>query len=110
MATVQFDHRLIAWVLALLVPIFWWLVRRPGAPSIRSDAEVRLGPGLAANLLLAMLIVQIALGIATLLLRVPVPLAAAHQAGAVLLFAAALNAAHSLRWRSPSAPSVGVTA
>ena len=109
MATVQFDHRLIAWVLALLVPIFWWRVRRPGAPSIRSDAGVRQGPGLAANLLLAMLIVQIALGIATLLLRVPVPLAAAHQAGAVLLFAAALNAAHSLRWRSRSAPSVNVT-
>mgnify|MGYP001355547175 CR=1 FL=1 len=27
----------------------------------------------------------------------PLPLAAAHQAGAVLLFAAALNAAHALR-------------
>lgn len=36
-------------------------------------------------------------GVATLLLVVPLPLAAAHQAGAVLLFAAALNAAHALR-------------
>ena len=35
-----------------------------------------------------MLAVQIALGISTLLLVVPVPLAAAHQAGAVLVFAA----------------------
>ncbi len=111
MATVQFDHRLIAWVLALLVPIFWWRVRRLGArftPSIRSDAGALQGRRLAANLLLAMLIVQIALGIAALLLRVPVPLAAAHQAGAVLLFAAALNAAHSLRSPSLSIPSVGV--
>jgi cytochrome c oxidase assembly protein subunit 15 len=33
----------------------------------------------------------------TLLLAVPLPLAAAHQAGAVLLFAAALNLAHALR-------------
>ena len=60
MATVQFDHRLLAWTLALVV-------------------------------------LQVALGIATLLLRVPVPLAAMHQAGAVLLFAAALNVAHALR-------------
>jgi cytochrome c oxidase assembly protein subunit 15 len=51
----------------------------------------------AANLLLMLLVMQIALGITTLLLVVPVPLAAAHQAGAVLLFAAALNAEHALR-------------
>jgi cytochrome c oxidase assembly protein subunit 15 len=50
----------------------------------------------AANLLLAMLVVQIALGIATLVLTVPLALAALHQAGAVLLFAAALNLAHAL--------------
>jgi len=42
---------------------------------------------------------QFALGVATLLLVVPLPLAAAHQAGAVLLFAAALNAAHTLHVR-----------
>jgi cytochrome c oxidase assembly protein subunit 15 len=33
----------------------------------------------------------------TLLQVVPIPLAAAHQAGAVLVFAAALNVAHALR-------------
>jgi cytochrome c oxidase assembly protein subunit 15 len=37
------------------------------------------------------------MGIATLLLAVPVPLAAAHQAGALLVFTAALLTAHSLR-------------
>jgi cytochrome c oxidase assembly protein subunit 15 len=88
MATVQFDHRLIAWTLALLVPIFWRRVRVANGPSPRSR--------LAAHLLLGMLAAQIALGIATLLLVVPLPLAALHQAGAVLLFAAALNAAHAL--------------
>jgi len=41
--------------------------------------------------------VQISLGIATLLLAVPLPLAALHQAGAVVLFALALNVAHALR-------------
>jgi cytochrome c oxidase assembly protein subunit 15 len=89
MATVQFDHRLIALVLAVLVPLFWWRVI--AAPE--ASPRARLG----AHLLLAMLAVQIALGIATLLLVVPLPLAAAHQAGAVLTFAAVLNAAHAVR-------------
>lgn len=89
MATVQFDHRLIAWTLALVVPLFWLRVRHNEAAT----PGMRVG----ADLLLATLVAQVALGIATLLLRVPVPLAAAHQAGAVLLFAAALNVAHALR-------------
>jgi cytochrome c oxidase assembly protein subunit 15 len=87
-ATVQFDHRLIAWLLAFLVPWFWLRVRREAAPWRAK---------LAADLLLAALALQIALGIATLLLAVPVPLAAAHQAGALLVFSAALFAAHSVR-------------
>jgi len=88
MATVQFDHRLIAWLLAVLVPWFWVRVRR--APVSRRAT-------LAADLLLGTLVLQIALGISTLLLVVPVSLAAAHQAGALLVFSAALLAAHSLR-------------
>ena len=89
MATVQFDHRLLAWVLAFAAPLLWWNVRAAaGAP-----ARARTG----AHLLLAMLAVQIALGIATLVHVVPVPLAAAHQAGALLVFALALHVAHALR-------------
>jgi cytochrome c oxidase assembly protein subunit 15 len=88
MATVQFDHRLIALVLALLVPALWWRV------MARPDASRRARIGV--HLLLAMLALQIALGIATLLLVVPLPLAAAHQAGALLTFAAALNVAHAM--------------
>ena len=88
MATVQFDHRLIAWILAILIPIFWFKSRNlPLSGSAR----------LACTLLLVMLAVQISLGISTLLLVVPLPLAAAHQAGAVLLFTAALWVNHQLR-------------
>ncbi|MGH8849610.1 MAG: COX15/CtaA family protein, partial [Casimicrobiaceae bacterium] len=87
-ATVQFDHRMIAWLLLALIPAFCWRVWRTPVP-----ARVKV----AAHLLLAALIAQFALGVASLLLVVPLPLAAAHQAGAVLLFAAALNAAHALR-------------
>jgi len=89
MATVQFDHRAVAWLLAFTVPILWWkALRVPAAPT-----RVRLG----AHLLLAMLAVQVALGILTLLHVVPLPLAAAHQAGALVLFALALHLAHALR-------------
>ena len=88
MATVQFDHRLGAWLLALLVPWFWWSARRA---ALGARAQ------LAVNLLLGMLVLQIALGIATLLLAVPVALGAAHQGGAVLLLGAALLTNHALR-------------
>jgi len=88
MATVQFDHRLGAWLLALLVPWFWLQARRE---AITPRAKF------AVDLLLVTLALQIALGIATLLLVVPVPLAAAHQGGAVLLLTAALLANHALR-------------
>jgi len=87
-ATVQFDHRLIAWAIAFLVPWFWVLTRREGVPQ-----RARL----SASLLLGALVLQTALGISTLLLAVPVPLAVAHQAGALLVFTASLLAAHSVR-------------
>jgi cytochrome c oxidase assembly protein subunit 15 len=88
MATVQFNHRIIAWLLTLLIPAFWFMTRRiPLPPRAR----------LATHLLLGMLTIQLALGISTLLLVVPVPLAAAHQGGAVLLLTAALWAGHELR-------------
>ena len=88
MATVQFNHRLIAWLLMLLVPAFWLTARRvPLPPRAR----------LATHLFLGMLAIQVMLGISTLLLVVPVPLAAAHQGGAVLLLTAALWAGHELR-------------
>jgi cytochrome c oxidase assembly protein subunit 15 len=89
MATVQFDHRLVAYALAVAVCLLWWKVRRVDDAPRRARRAVLL--------LTAMLAVQIGLGIATLLLVVPLHLAATHQAGAVLVFAAALNVAHSLR-------------
>jgi len=91
MATVQFDHRLGAWVLALLVPWFWLQTRR---------AALTPRANFAVWLLLGTLALQIALGIATLLLAVPITLAAAHQGGAVLLFTAALLVNHALGARA----------
>src|SRR6266480_56925 len=79
MATVQFDHRILAFVLVVVTLLLWWRLRTtPGSPS-------RAARGGSA--LLGMLALQIALGVATLLYVVPVPVAALHQAGALLTFA-----------------------
>lgn len=79
--TIQFNHRMIAYLLILLVPAFYFVVRRLGITK-RSR--------FAAHLLLAMLVIQFSLGVATILLQVPVVIAASHQGGAVLLFTIAL--------------------
>ena len=88
-ASAQRYHRTIALLLAIAVPSYWWQVRT--ARAIPPAARI------GADLLLVILVVQATLGIGTLLLVVPPRLAVAHQATAVLLFAAALNAAHALR-------------
>jgi cytochrome c oxidase assembly protein subunit 15 len=86
--TVQFTHRLLAVTTAALVVAFWFAAAK--APLA---ARARL----AAHALLVAAAVQVTLGIATLVLIVPVPLAAAHQAGAVVLLSAALWAAFEVR-------------
>jgi cytochrome c oxidase assembly protein subunit 15 len=86
MATVQFDHRMIAWLLMGLIPWYSWRIWNE-SPQARTPAVV----------LTLWLAVQVALGIATLLLQVPVALGAAHQAGAMVLFGLLLWASHSIR-------------
>lgn len=90
-ATVQLDHRLLAWALVFLVPLFRWRAR--GA----------IGPlRVALDLLLALLALQVGLGIATLLWLVAVPLAATHQAVALLVFGAVVWVNHELRVARPA--------
>ena len=90
MATVQFDHRLVAWLLALLVPVFWW--RSGGTPGAPARARDRCHH--AARVARR---ADRARASSRSIHVVPLPLAAAHQAGALLVFAAALNLAHALR-------------
>ena len=85
--TVQFDHRVLATLQFLVIPVFWMRARRyPLSGGVRR----------AFDLLMLVLLVQITLGISTLLLRVPVSLAATHQGGALLLFTVALYISHQL--------------
>src|SRR5262249_54066197 len=77
---------------AVVIALVWLRGQRAGLPK-----RVRA----ALHGLTAVALLQVALGIATLLLVVPVPLAAAHQAGAVLLLTAAINFRHTLRKAAP---------
>lgn len=47
--------------------------------------------------MLAMLLIQVTLGISTLLLHVPIALAASHQAGALVLFTLVLFVVQQIR-------------
>ncbi len=88
--TIQFNHRLFAYLLFFAVGGFALVLALRGR-----DRPLRLiGAALAAVLLL-----QLTLGISTLLSHVAVPVAAAHQGGAVALLTLMLLAAHALRLR-----------
>jgi cytochrome c oxidase assembly protein subunit 15 len=89
MATVQFVHRALAMAILAAVAVLWWLVRRD--PS--ADRRARTW----ANALLGFALLQVAVGITTLLLRVPLALAAVHQSGAVIVFTCAIGLLHALR-------------
>jgi cytochrome c oxidase assembly protein subunit 15 len=87
-ATIQFDHRVLAVATVSIVFLLW-------AAGLRADLPKPARKALHA--LLAVAVLQAALGISTLLLVVPIPLAATHQAGAVLLLTAAIVFRHTLR-------------
>ncbi len=88
MATVQFDHRMLAYVLAILIGWLWWRVHATDSSPRARRSVTFLGLALAQ---------QVGLGIATLLYQVPVVLGVLHQAGAVLVLTGAILTAHSLR-------------
>jgi len=86
--TVQFDHRLLAMALSVIIVAFGISTWRAGRP---------LASRAGLYLLLAALLLQVSLGISTLLLRVPVALAASHQGGALLLLSMSILVAHQFR-------------
>jgi cytochrome c oxidase assembly protein subunit 15 len=85
--TIQFNHRMFAYVIALLV--LWFAIY-----AIKSEVVGKVRTGVFCMLFL--LVVQIVLGISTIVLHVPIAIAAAHQIGAVALLTATLFVSHSL--------------
>jgi heme a synthase len=92
---VQFDHRLLA-IASLLGALGLW------AWGLRTGVMGRAR--LILHLLPLAALVQVSLGIATLVLVVPVPVAALHQMGAVALLTVSLLLFHALRRSSVVTP------
>lgn len=99
-AAVQFNHRALAVAVVLAAALLWAYA-----------LKVPLGQRAQALLLAvyAMAVLQAGLGIATLLLAVPVALAACHQAGAMVLLTLALWTSHELGLTRGARPAYGDT-
>ncbi|HED17806.1 MAG TPA: heme A synthase [Gammaproteobacteria bacterium] len=75
-AAVQFNHRVLAISTLIIVLAYWWWIRQAVLPARTRHL---------ANLLAIFVLIQVGLGISTLLLHVPVALASMHQAGALIV-------------------------
>ena len=86
--TVQFDHRLLAYATLAIVTLTWWRSR-----TIALSRRARL----SVTALTVAVWVQASIGISTLVLLVPLPLAVLHQAGAAISFCLSLWVMKELR-------------
>ena len=92
-ATVQFDHRVLATLVFFGVITLWIIAMRQPLPAAARNS---------LHLLLAAALLQVTLGISTLLLHVPVVLAVAHQGGALLLLSAVIYARKRMAGTAPT--------
>lgn len=90
-AAVQFNHRMLAYGIALAALALWLAARRSGL--VRAMRR-------PLDLLLGMVLIQVALGVSALVLHVPLALGVAHQGGAIAVFCLALWSVHTL-YRQP---------
>ena len=88
----QFDHRIGAYIIAIAVIALWIAGRRAKLEGLARASS---------NTLLGVMLLQIFLGILTLVSQVPLSLAALHQATAVALFASAVWHAYEVSRGEP---------
>jgi cytochrome c oxidase assembly protein subunit 15 len=85
---VQFNHRVLAFATFALIVLYGWFAARGGL-----HGQQRM----AAYGLLVAAVMQVTLGIATIVHSVPIALGSAHQAGAMVLLTASIYLLHALR-------------
>jgi cytochrome c oxidase assembly protein subunit 15 len=91
MLTIQFNHRMFAYLIVILVCSFSY-------KALRSKLQ---GPlKMAIYCFLGLLVLQVVLGISTLIFYIPVPVAAAHQVCAVALLSVSLFVSHTFAKQS----------
>jgi cytochrome c oxidase assembly protein subunit 15 len=79
--TVQFDHRMLAYVITGFAGLLWFWARREGVPPRFMGL---------ANVVLVTILLQVLLGILTLVFVIPLSLALLHQGGALVVLASTL--------------------
>jgi len=87
-ATVQFDHRYLAISTATVIGGLYLYSRKLALPKISRIAVIHVA---------GMVLIQVGLGITTLIYFAPIPLASAHQAGSVALLSFSLWLVHTLK-------------
>ena len=103
-ATVQFDHRMLA--MATLGGIWIMYAYAKTAAEGAYWKALPRATRVALTAVTGMSLVQVGLGISTLLLYVPIPLAAVHQAGSLVLLTIITCAVHSLNFATHTAAGV----
>ncbi len=89
-AAIQFNHRMLAYILFVVSFLTYLTARRLRKPRMRR----------ATGIVFMFVTLQMILGIVALLKFIELPYALAHQAGAIVVFLSALSAARTARVRS----------
>ncbi|MGM0585528.1 MAG: COX15/CtaA family protein, partial [Pseudomonadota bacterium] len=87
-ALVQFNHRMLGYLVFLVGLVFWWRMRGQGHAGLRGWA----------NWVTVMLFGQMVLGIVTVINAAPLHWAILHQAGAIALWGLVLRARFEAGW------------
>ena len=85
--TVQFNHRMLAYVIAIAALAYAFQTYKRRGKGVLSASSALIG---------FVVLVQIALGVATVVWQVPIDVALTHQVGALVLLALALHHLHVL--------------
>jgi len=94
-ATVQFDHRMLAYSTLAAVTGLWWKAEKLAKSSQGQFPKKAI---LGFRHVFGFAWAQAALGVITLMTIVPVSLGAAHQAGALTVWTAIVYSQHALRY------------
>ena len=88
---VQFMHRMAGYILFAFALVLWWLARKSANRNIRAEF----------NMMMVVMLVQVVLGIFTVIYSAPVELAITHQFVAVILWAVILRVRFVAQYPKP---------
>ena len=96
---IHFFHRLLGWLVLIAGAALWVYTAKRARTHRQRFSSHAIG---------ALTVAQFLLGVLTVVLSVPIPVAVAHQAVALLLLSAAVGHAHGLRYEPPTVPATHV--